>query len=136
VTISHASLSDVVAHAREAQPAECCGVLIGRGDTIVDTVRVRNVADSAARYLLDPHGHIDARRKARHRGLDVIGFYHSHPHSAAEPSATDVAEATYPDLIYLIVSVKTGTPEARLFRLAPDAVAPGVVEVPLVVTKS
>ena len=47
----------------------------------------------------------------------MLGFYHSHPRSAAEPSPTDLAEASYPDHLYLIVSLAAADPDLGLFRL-------------------
>lgn len=108
-------LVDVVAHAREAAPAECCGLLLGVEHRITDAVRIRNLANSPTRYQLDPAEHIAARRQARERGLDVLGFYHSHPHSPATPSATDISEAEYPGYSYLIVSLGTEPADVRLF---------------------
>ena len=131
MTCPLAVVNGIFAHAREARPAECCGVLIGTGDEIVDAVRIRNLARDLDRYLLDPREHIEARRDARRRGLEVLGFYHSHPGTIAEPSATDLAEATYPDLVYLILSPGengAGAGDAGLFRLLPG----GFVRVPLV----
>ena len=88
-------------------------MLVGRGDEILQAIAARNLADDPNRYLLDPADHIAIRRNARAAGLAVVGFYHSHPHSAARPSPTDEAEATYPDHLYLIV----GADGVRLFRL-------------------
>ena len=108
----------VVAHARQAAPAECCGVLLGRGVDIVGVVRARNIADApASRFLIDPKDHFDARREARRAGVDVVGFYHSHPRTAAAPSPADAAEATYPDHLYVIVSLAGAVPDVRLYRL-------------------
>ena len=112
--------SEVVAalieHAREAAPEECCGVLLGRGEVIVEAVRARNMAEHATtRYLVDPKDHIDARREARTRGLEVVGFYHSHPRSGAAPSDTDVAEAAYPGCLFVIIGLGADPPEVRLF---------------------
>jgi proteasome lid subunit RPN8/RPN11 len=107
----------MVRHAREAAPTECCGLLLGHGDTIVEAVRTRNLAETPTRFLIDPKDHIDRRRDARQRGLDVIGFYHSHPQSPALPSETDREEATYPNHLYFIVSLAAGEPDVRLFRL-------------------
>jgi proteasome lid subunit RPN8/RPN11 len=103
-------------HARAALPRECCGVLIGTGASVLEAIRVRNIADDPNRFELDPQGHIDARRSARARGLDVVGFYHSHPHSEPEPSPTDLANAAYPDHLFLIVRPLSGGGKARLFR--------------------
>jgi len=117
VAFASPALASVVAHAREAAPAECCGLLLGIDGGVVDVVSTRNIAQNPARFEIDPADHIAGRRNARSRGLDVVGFYHSHPHSAPEPSPRDLAEATYPDYLYLIVSLQAEPPETRLFRL-------------------
>lgn len=113
-------LEAIIAHARALQPAECCGMLIGRPDEIVEAIRARNLAESPNRFFIDPKDHINARRYARASGLEVVGFYHSHPHSEAMPSSTDLAEASYPHSLYLIVSLQPKRPVARLFRLDDD----------------
>jgi proteasome lid subunit RPN8/RPN11 len=106
----------LIAHAREAAPDECCGVLLGRGEMIVEGVRARNAAEHATtRFLIDPKDHIDARREARTRGLEVVGFYHSHPRSGAAPSDTDVAEAAYPGGLFVIIGLGADPPEVRVF---------------------
>jgi proteasome lid subunit RPN8/RPN11 len=109
-------LSQVAAHAHDTLPAECCGVLIGRAEEVVEAVRADNLSDDPNRYALDPKAHIDARRAARLRGLDVVGFYHSHPHSEPEPSIADLTEASYPGYLYLIVRPLAEGAKARLFR--------------------
>jgi proteasome lid subunit RPN8/RPN11 len=106
----------LIAHAREAAPDECCGLLLGRADEIVEAVRARNASVSAStRFLIDPKDHIDARRDGRVRGLEVVGFYHSHPCSGAAPSETDLAEAAYPGSLYVIVGLAADPPEVRVF---------------------
>jgi proteasome lid subunit RPN8/RPN11 len=112
--LHRAALEAILSHAERANPRECCGVLVGREDEILQAVEARNLSEDPNRYLLDPADHIAIRRNARAAGLAVVGFYHSHPHSAALPSATDQAEAAYPGHLYLIV----GVDEVRLFRLA------------------
>src|SRR5262245_33722360 len=116
--IAQTALAAVYAHARSVQPAECCGLLIGDGSQrIFEAVRAGNLAERPTRFLIDPKDHIAAMRHARGRGLEVLGFYHSHPSSPAWPSPTDVAEAAYPDAVHLIVSL-TGNEEARLFHIS------------------
>jgi desampylase len=124
--IVHASaLTAITAHALEAAPAECCGVLLGRPDEVLEAIRARNLADSPVRFVVDPQDHIAARRDARRRGLEVVGFYHSHPHSAPVPSATDLAEAGYPDHLYAIVGLIDGrAPEVCVYRFADAAFQP------------
>ena len=108
---------ECVAHAREASPEECCGLLLGLGDEIVEAVRARNLAaEPATRFLIDPADHFAARRTARGRGLEVVGFYHSHPSSPPEPSERDRAEFSYAGHLYAIVSLRVEPAEIRLFR--------------------
>ena len=112
---------DIVAHARETAPAECCGLLVGTATAIVEAVRATNLSENRSRFLIDPKDHIRARRDARARGLDVVGFYHSHPHSDAQPSATDLAEASYENHLYLIVGLTKDAADVRLYRFNSGA---------------
>ena len=116
VTIRAVVLEGIVTHARERAPGECCGLLLGTSSAVVESVRTRNVASDPSRFLIDPVDHINGRRDARTRGLDVVGFYHSHPRSAASPSATDRAEASYAGHLYLITGLATDPPDVRVFR--------------------
>jgi proteasome lid subunit RPN8/RPN11 len=112
----------VIKHARRTAPEECCGLLIGGAAEVVEAVAARNIADQRAiRFVIDPQDHLDALRSARRRGLEVVGFYHSHPRSTATPSETDLAEANYPHHLFLIVGlgpVGLGprSPEIRLYE--------------------
>ena len=111
-----AAVDRLVAHARSLAPDECCGVLIGDADQVFDAVPARNIAERpSVRFLIDPKDHLAALRDARGRGLDVVGFYHSHPRSPAIPSETDLAEANYPQHLFLIVSLKDATPDVQLY---------------------
>ena len=104
--ITASALSDILRHARETAPRECCGLLVGSGDSVVRAVRAANLDAEPTRYSIDPADHFRAIRGARADGLEVVGAYHSHPATAAIPSATDIAEATSgADFVYLIVSL-------------------------------
>ena len=118
--LSRRAHDEIVAHAREAAPAECCGLLIGAGESIVEAVRATNLESNPNRFEIDPGDHIRARRAARSHALDVLGFYHSHPRSPATPSASDVAEASYPDHVHVIVSVRAEPADLRMYRIQPD----------------
>jgi len=116
--VARAALDAIVTHAREAAPAECCGLLLGTRSAIAEAAPAKNVADvPRSRFVIDPKDHIEGRRDARRRGLEVVGFYHSHPRSAAVPSAADRAEASYPGHLYLIVSLAVEPPDIGLFSL-------------------
>jgi proteasome lid subunit RPN8/RPN11 len=106
----------VVRHALAELPRECCGLLLGAADDVLEAVPSANLSPDPNRFLIDPAAHFSARREARRRGLSIVGFYHSHPHSPAQPSPTDTAEASYDDHLYLIVGLCTDPPELRLFR--------------------
>ncbi len=101
-------------HGEETYPHECCGILLGaaEGDvrTVSATVRCGNTrADSPHnRYHIDPAELVRAQREARQQGLDIVGFYHSHPDHPARWSATDFAEAHWIGCSYVITSVEQG----------------------------
>jgi proteasome lid subunit RPN8/RPN11 len=117
IRISPEALETVFAHARQTSPRECCGLLIGTPERIVEAAATGNLAESPNRFLIDPEDHIRIRRDARMRGLSVAGVYHSHPHSTAYPSQTDRAEASYSEYVYVIVGVADRRFEARAFKL-------------------
>nr|PZN88413.1 MAG: hypothetical protein DIU54_02180 [Acidobacteriota bacterium] len=120
----------IVEHARADLPDECCGLLVGRlsGSTtsVVAAVPMRNVAASPVRYRIDDRQHIDLRRFLRRFSppLLVVGVYHSHPDGRPEPSATDVAEAYYPDWTYVIVGLKGSRARIRAFALEQARMVP------------
>jgi proteasome lid subunit RPN8/RPN11 len=115
--VARRALDEMIAAARAAEPAECCGVLLGTPGAIAEAAPTRNLAGDPNRFLIDPEEHIVARREGRRRGLELVGFYHSHPHSPAVPSATDLAEAAYPDHFHAIVSLVAEPALVRLYRL-------------------
>lgn len=124
-------LSSIADHARRDAPNECCGLLIGTTDLIDEAVPALNVLAHHARYQLDPRAHIDANRRLRGTARAVIGAYHSHPRTPALPSPRDIAEANYPDFVWLIVSLAGTEPECRTFRI----VGSDVTELPLAVER-
>jgi proteasome lid subunit RPN8/RPN11 len=116
-SIASSVLADIEAHARADSPRECCGILLGTPGHIVASRRARNLSDDANRFLLDPQAHIDAVRAARQGGPDVVGFYHSHPHSSPVPSPRDLAESAYPDVLHVIVGLRDGVADIRAYTL-------------------
>lgn len=108
----------IVVHARAEAPRECCGLLIGTDAEIIDAVPARNLAERPeTRYLIDPRDHLRAIREARARGLRVVGAYHSHPRSAATPSATDAADG-FPHFLFVIVGLGAEPPEITAWSWA------------------
>ena len=99
------------AHGEETYPQECCGILLGRvaenGTAVETLLRAGNTRTDSAhnRYHIDPRELIAAQREGRRLGLDIVGFYHSHPDHPAQWSATDFAEAHWFGCSYLITAV-------------------------------
>ena len=109
----------ILEHARRQAPRECCGLLVGRGRQVIFAVACINVARSTTRYRIAPREHIDLRRALRafSPSLEIIGVYHSHPRGTPVPSPTDVADAAYPDWIYVIVGRDGGRPAIGAYRI-------------------
>jgi proteasome lid subunit RPN8/RPN11 len=126
LVISPRHLHTISRHASMSYPDECCGVLIGRsldGATVVERVlSVGNERQDSRhnRYLISPETVLAAQKEARALGLDVVGYYHSHPDHPAKPSDFD-REHAWPSVSYLIVSVQSRkVVETRSWRLAEN----------------
>lgn len=118
--------ADLIAHARREAPRECCGLLVGSAARIDECVPLPNIASTPlTRYEIDPAGHIATRRRLRGTDRDVVGAYHSHPTSPAVPSATDLADAQFPDFVWIIVSLADSHhPAIAAYRLADGQPSP------------
>jgi proteasome lid subunit RPN8/RPN11 len=105
-------------HGEETYPYECCGVLLGRSidgrNEVEDAVRAGNTRTDSAhnRYQIAPQELVKIQRLGRERGLDIVGFYHSHPDHPARWSKTDFAEAHWIGCSYLITAVDEGVAQA------------------------
>lgn len=124
VRIARRALADLRAHARHERPYECCGLLIGGRDEIVEAVAARNDRRSVDRYLINPEDHFSAIRSARAAGLAVIGAYHSHPTTPPMPSRTDLEEARECGFLYVIVSLAGRRAPVRAFRFTGSEFVP------------
>ena len=126
IALSASADERIRAWAVDAYPDEGCGVLIGRvtGER-VEVVEARlgtnlNTERSHDRYLLDPADIVRADRDARGLGLDLVGFWHSHPDHPARPSQFDTDHA-WTDYVYIIVtSGASGSGDLNGFALAGD----------------
>jgi proteasome lid subunit RPN8/RPN11 len=115
----------LIAHCYDGLPDEACGLLAGRlrpgslvPDGRVDIVLPTGNADASARtYSVDSRDLIRSLRAAEAEGLELVGVFHSHTHTEAWPSPTDVRQALEPGWLYVIVSLKDGDPVLRCFRI-------------------
>ena len=112
--LSRAVYQAIRAHGEETYPHECCGALLGRhtpnGWVVEDAVKAGNTRTDSAhnRYNIAPAELVRIEREARGRGLDIAGFYHSHPDHPAQWSQTDFAEAHWIGCAYVITEVAQG----------------------------
>ena len=83
----------------------------------------RNVAASAKLYTVDPREHLRADRDAEANGLEIIGVFHSHTHTDAYPSPTDVAQAPDPGWHYVLVSLRDTHPVVRCYSIVDGEIA-------------
>jgi proteasome lid subunit RPN8/RPN11 len=116
--ISAEAHAEMVAHCWAGLPLEACGLLAGVGDDATRCYPTANVAESALVYTVDPKGFLLADRDAEARGLTILGVFHSHTHTAAYPSPTDVAQAPDPAWHYVLVGLAQSAPTVRSYRIA------------------
>ena len=114
----------IQAHGAEGYPNEICGIMVGPpGDhTVTEVKRARNIIVDRARdrYEIDPRDHVRIQREADAAGLDIIGYYHSHPDHPAQASRFDT-ERAWAGYVYVIVSVQDGKPvDANAFVADTD----------------
>ena len=124
MNIRRPALEAIQSHGSEGYPDEICGIMLGpQGDHVVTEVRrARNiiVERSRDRYEIDPLDHIRIQREADNAGLDIIGYYHSHPDHPAQASRFDT-ERAWAGYVYVIVSVMEGKPvDANAFVAVQD----------------
>ena len=126
IEIARKFVDEMIAHSRQDDPDECCGVLLGENGRIVAIRRVTNVEHSPYRYNMDPNEFYQVYHEAEDKGWEMWGFYHSHTHTQAYPSQTDrnrAVESGWLDPYYLVVSLEDKeNPVVRAFRITDDDV--------------
>ena len=120
---------EMLRHAREDAPNECCGLIGGDDGEARTLYRARNAEASPYRYNLDPQDQFRIMTEMEERGEELSAIYHSHTGSPAYPSQTDINLAAYPDTLYLILSLAEGEQDLRGFQIEDGE----VTEVDLVV---
>jgi len=135
--ISTNAYEQMIALALEGYPLEVCGLIAGppaegggAGDAATLFYRCTNIAESARVYTIDPKDHLRAEHDADDRDLEINGVVHSHTHSEAYPSPTDVAAAPDPTWHYVIITLKREVPHARSFRIVHGE----ITEEPITIT--
>ena len=119
----------ILAHCYQDLPDEACGLLAGpivgtEATGAVSEVYPATNADASARtYTVDGKDYLRAMRDAEARGDEIVGVWHSHTHTDAYPSPTDVRQAVDPMWVYVIVSLRDDAPVLRAFRIRDEAIA-------------
>ncbi len=111
-------IDEMLAHLRGELTQERCGLLVGDGDRVARVLPIPNALRSPVRYFMDGQELADALLTYG----EPLAIYHSHPFGPPTPSPTDVAEATYPDSYYVIVSFHVEPPSVRAFRIVEGEV--------------
>ena len=129
VRLPRTLINQLLQHAQRSSSTEVCGLIGGKDGVATRCYPVANIASVPRRlFAMDPALQIAAMRAMREGGEELFAIYHSHPDSPPLPSATDLAQANYPDVLYLIISLHTrGVLEMRGFRLKDRA----IMEIPL-----
>ncbi len=123
--LSEHAYQQMIGHAYDCLPEEACGLMAGAygGEAAPVFFPCRNAAESSKVYTVDTKDYLRAGRAAEDAGHDIVGVMHSHTHTNAYPSPTDVAQAPDPAWHYVIVSLKDDAPVLRSYRIVEGNIA-------------
>lgn len=118
-----AFIAEMIAHAKEEAPNECCGIIAGRDGTATKLFRAKNSEASPYRYSVDPKDLFRIYRECEENDWNFLVIYHSHTASEAYPSPTDVRLGFWPEAYYVLVSLQdAANPVVRAFRIIDGTV--------------
>lgn len=111
-------LEQIIRQCRNGLPNEACGILAGKNENVREVYEMNNVDKSPESYFMDAQEQLKVMKDIRKKGLEMVGIYHSHIASQAHPSLRDVELAFYPEVSYVIVSLKDkDSPNIRSFKI-------------------
>ena len=131
--LAASAYAGIIGHAYDGLPDEACGLLLGdpASGSVPRFHPTGNAAASSRVYSIGPRDYLDADDAAAEAGLAIVGVVHSHTHTDAYPSPTDVAQAPEPDWHYVIVSLRDEAPVLRSYRIVDGT----IVEEPVVLER-
>jgi proteasome lid subunit RPN8/RPN11 len=130
LALPRAYIDEMVAHAQEDAPNECCGIIAGSDGAATKLYRAINAEASPYRYSVDAKDLLRIHNDADAHDWDFLAIYHSHTHTEAYPSPTDVRLAAgWPDAYYILVSLMDAEPVVRAFRIEAGEVREEAIEV-------
>lgn len=117
--IEEQQLEEIIKHCRDEFPLEACGVLGGSDSRVRKVYSLTNTDQSPVSYFIEPRELFNVVKELRDEGWEIIGIYHSHVATEAYPSQRDINTATYPDAVYVILSLSDfQKPEYAAFLLS------------------
>jgi len=123
--LSETAYLQMISHAFDCLPEEACGLMAGiyGGEQAPQFYACRNDAASSKVYTVDTRDHLQAERAAEASGFEIVGVMHSHTHTDAYPSPTDVRQAVDPTWHYVIVSLRDDAPVLRSYKIVDGNIA-------------
>ena len=121
---------ELVKHSKKEAPNEVCGILAGKNQRVEKIYEMTNTDRSSKTFFMDPKQQLKVMKEIRNQGLEMVGIYHSHLDTEAYPSAHDVELAYYPEVSYVIISVKDRpNPNVRSFRIVEGKITEEEVKI-------
>ncbi len=122
-------INEISAHGRAEAPLEACGYLAAKAGVVCKSIAMKNIDASPVHYSMDAAQQFDAVRRCREEGLSIRAVYHSHPETAAYPSAEDIKLAYDPAISYVIVSLAEYTPSINSYIIKGNTVFPEQIQI-------
>ena len=117
-------IEDMLTHAKAEDPNECCGLIAGKDGRVARVFRATNSERSPVRYNVEPKELLHIDKEIESKGWELVSIYHSHTHSEAYPSATDVRLAFWSGATYLIISLQDkDNPVVRAFKIEDGVIS-------------
>jgi proteasome lid subunit RPN8/RPN11 len=131
VVIARRYIEAMLEHSRREFPNEACGLLATKDGIVVNFYPIENADASPVHYRMEPNQQLRAMLEIDDRGWDLGAIYHSHTHTRAYPSETDVGLAVYPATLYVIVSLADqASPEIRAFAISDGEIREQALTIP------
>jgi proteasome lid subunit RPN8/RPN11 len=122
-------LAQMADHAAAEAPTEACGILAGRNATVERCYRMTNADGSSDHFMMEPAEQFKVVKDIRASALETLAIWHSHPDTAARPSAEDVRLALTPGVACVILSLKSGRPHVKAFEIDDGTVTEVKLEI-------
>ena len=129
IRIPKSIYQQMVGHAKQEFPLECCGLLGGKGHTVERVFELKNAEKSPVRYVMSPQEQLKVFEEMEKESMEMMAIYHSHTHTIPFPSETDVKLAFYPEISSIIISLKEKDPVVKAFRIGKEAIYLEEIEV-------